>query len=70
MMNGVNDSKEVAQSFIDLVNMAKGLMDENQQSSVAQELELFQVQEVEVGEVKAESFFGLVLVNRLLQQLI
>ena len=70
MMNGVNDSKEVAQSFIDLVNMAKGLMDENQQSSVAQELELFQVQEVEVGEVKAESFFGLVLVNHLLQQLI
>ena len=70
MMNGVNDSKEVAQSFIDLVNMAKGLMDENQQSSVAQELELFQVQEVEVGEVKAESFFGLVLVNHLFQQLI
>ena len=70
MMNGVNDSKEVAQSFIDLVNMEKGLMDENQQSSVAQELELFQVQEVEVGEVKAESFFGLVLVNHLLQQLI
>ena len=70
MMNGVNDSKEVAQSFIDLVNMAKGLMDENQQSSVARELELFQVQEVEVGEVKAESFFGLVLVNHLLQQLI
>ena len=70
MMNGVNDSKEVAQSFIDLVNMAKELMDENQQSSVAQELELFQVQEVEVGEVKAESFFGLVLVNHLLQQLI
>ena len=70
MMNGVNDSKEVAQSFIDLVNMAKGLMDENQQSSVAQELELFQVQQVEVGEVKAESFFGLVLVNHLFQQLI
>ena len=70
MMNGVNDSKEVAQSFIDLVNMAKGLMDENQQSSVAQELELFQVQEVEVGEVKAESFFGLMLVNHLFQQLI
>ena len=70
MMNGVNDSKEVAQSFIDLVNMAKELMDENQQSSVAQELELFQVQEVEVGEVKAESFFGLVLVNHLFQQLI
>ena len=69
-MNSVNDSKEIEQSFIDLVNMAKGLMDENQQSSVTQELELFPAQEVEVGEVKAESFFGFLLVNHLFQQLI
>ena len=32
------DPKEVVKSFIDLVNMAKGLLDENQQPSVQQEL--------------------------------
>ena len=37
-MNSENATKEMVQSFIDLVNMAKGLMDENQQPSVPQEL--------------------------------
>ena len=37
-----------------MTNMAKGLMDENQQLSVEQEFErLFLMQEVEGGEVKA-----------------
>ena len=38
MINGENTSKETVQSFIDLLNMAKGLMDENQQPSVTQKL--------------------------------
>ena len=38
MMNRENAPKEIVQSFIDLVNMAKWLMDENQQPSVTQEL--------------------------------
>ena len=38
MMNSENTPKEIAQSFTDLVNMAKWLMDENQQPSVTQEL--------------------------------
>ena len=38
MMNSENALKEIVQSFIDLVNMTKGLMDENQQPSVTQEL--------------------------------
>ena len=38
MMISENAPKEIAQSFIDLVNMAKWLMDENQQSPVTQEL--------------------------------
>ena len=38
MMNVENASKEIVQSFIDLINMAKGLIDENQQPSVTQEL--------------------------------
>ena len=38
MMNCENVPKEIVQSFIDLVNMAKWLMDENQQPSVTQEL--------------------------------
>ena len=37
-MNSENAPKEIVQSFIDLVNMAKWLMDENQQPSVTQEL--------------------------------
>ena len=37
-MNSENAPKEILQTFIDLVNMAKGLMDENQQPSVLQEL--------------------------------
>ena len=32
-------NQEIVKSFIDLANMAKGLMDENQQPSVQQELE-------------------------------
>ena len=38
MMNSENSPKEIAQSFIDLVTMAKWLMNENQQPSVTQEL--------------------------------
>ena len=38
MMNSENAPKEIVQSFIDLVNMAKWLMDETQQPSVTQEL--------------------------------
>ena len=38
MMNSKNASKEIVQWFIDLMNMAKGLMDENQQPSITQEL--------------------------------
>ena len=38
MINSENVSKEIVQSIIDLVNMAKWLMDENQQPSVTQEL--------------------------------
>ena len=38
MMNSENASKKIVQSLIDLVNMAKWLMDENQQPSVTQEL--------------------------------
>ena len=38
MMKSENALKEIVQSFINLVNMPKQLMDENQQSSVAQEL--------------------------------
>ena len=38
MMNSENAPKEIVQPFIDLVNMAKWLMDENQQPSVTQEL--------------------------------
>ena len=38
-MNSENASKKIAQSLLDLVNMAKWLMDENQQPSATQELE-------------------------------
>ena len=38
MMNSENASNNIVQSLIDLVNMAKWLMDENQQPSVTQEL--------------------------------
>ena len=38
MMNSKNAPKEIVQLFIDLVNMAKWLMDKNQQPSVMQEL--------------------------------
>ena len=38
MMNSENESKKIVQSFIDLVNLANWLMDENQQPSVSQEL--------------------------------
>ena len=40
-MNSENAPKEIVQSFIDLVSMGKGLMNENQQSSVTQELGRF-----------------------------
>ena len=71
MMNSENAPNEIVQSFIDLVNIAKRLMDENQQPSVRQELgRLFPSIRMEGGEVKVVSFLGLVLVNHLLQQLI
>ena len=38
MMSSENASKKIVQSLIDFVNMAKWLMDENQQPSVTQEL--------------------------------
>ena len=38
MMSSENASNKIVQSLIDLVNMAKWLMDENQQPSVTQEL--------------------------------
>ena len=38
-MNSENAPKEFVKSFIDLANMAKGLMDENQQPSVQESLE-------------------------------
>ena len=38
MMNSENAPKEIVQSFIDLVNTTKWLMNENQQPSVTQEL--------------------------------
>ena len=38
MMNSENTPKEIVQSLIDLVNMAKWLMDEKQPPSVTQEL--------------------------------
>ena len=38
MMNSENGPKQIAQLFMDLVNMAKWLMDENQQPSVTQEV--------------------------------
>ena len=37
-MNSENAPKEIVQSFIDLANRAKQLMDENQQPSITQEL--------------------------------
>ena len=37
-MNSEHISKEIVQSFIGLTNMAKGLMDENQQLSVQEQL--------------------------------
>ena len=38
-MNSENAPKGIVKSFIDLANMTKGLIDENQQPSVQQELE-------------------------------
>ena len=38
MMNRENAPKEIVRSFIDLVNIAKWLMDKNHQPSVTQEL--------------------------------
>ena len=37
-MNSENAQKDIAQSFIDFVDMAKGLMDKNQQPFVPHEL--------------------------------
>ena len=38
-MNSKNAPQEIVKSFIDLVNIAKRLIDENQQTSAQQELE-------------------------------
>ena len=67
-MNSENAPKEIVKSFMDLANMAKELMDENQQPSVNKSQKYcFPVQEVEGRrEMKAESFIGLVQLNRLL----
>ena len=67
-MNNENTPKDIMKSFIDLENMAKGLMNENQQPSVKGLKSCSPVQEVERGEVKAESFIGLVQLNHLLLQ--
>ena len=42
-MNSENAPKERVKSFIDLVNMEKGLMDENQEPSFQQDLERLSV---------------------------
>ena len=39
IIDSENTPKEVVKSFIDMANMAKGMMDENQQLSVEQEFE-------------------------------
>ena len=68
IINSENAPKEIVKSFIDLANVAKGFINENQPPSVAQELgRLFPSTRVEGGEVKAESL-GLVPVNRLYRQ--
>ena len=67
-MNNENTPKDIMKSFIDLENMTKGLMNENQQPSVKGLKGCSPVQEVERGEVKAESFIGLVQLNHLLLQ--
>ena len=54
MMNSENVPKQIVQSFIDLANMAKGMMDENQQPPVIQELgQLFP--SIRGGERRSES---------------
>ena len=68
-MNSENAQKDIAQSFIDFVDMAKGLMDKNQQPFVPYELGRLPSTRGRGGGMKAESFLGLVLVNHLLQQL-
>ena len=60
-MNSENATEDIVQSFIDLANVAKGLINETQQPSVEQELgRLF-------SSTKAVSL-GLALVNRLLSE--
>ena len=64
-MNSENSPKEIMQSFIDLANMTKGLMDINQQPPVTKELgPLFPITSGRGWSVK--TFLGLVLVNHLL----
>ena len=60
-MNSENATEDIVQSFIDLANVAKGLINETQQPSVEQELgRLF-------SSTKAVSL-GLALMNRLLSE--
>ena len=71
MINSENASQNIVQSLIDLVNMAKWLMDENQQPSVTQELgRLFSGIRGRGRRGESSELLGLVLVNHLLQQLI
>ena len=59
-MNSENAPNKIVQSFIDLVSMAKGLIDENQQPSPTQKLgRLLSSTRGRGREVKAESFLGL-----------
>ena len=71
MMNSENSPKEIAQSFIDLVTMAKWLMNENQQSSVTQELgRLFPSTKGGGRRGESRELLRVGVVNYLLQQLI
>ena len=71
MMNSENASNNIVQSLIDLVNMAKWLMDENQQPSVTQELgRLFPSIRGRGRRGESSELLRLVMVNHLLQQLI
>ena len=71
IMSKENAPKKIVQSFIDLVNMAKWLMDENQQPSVTQELgRLFPSIRGRGRRGESSELHRAVLMNHLLQQLI
>ena len=71
MMNSENASKKIVQSLIDLVNLAKWLIDENQKPSVTQELGRLFPSIIGWGRSgESSKLLRVVLVNHLLQQLI